>query len=340
MRFPVRFRLRPKGAVIVATALGAVALAGVAQAGVAGVGEGKPGPAAVPATAGVVALDNALTAKPDVPPAARATVAGPKAVGADVTPDLAGYTIVQHEFVNPAGLQSLGMVDCPAGTVAYGGGALANSVSADQNINSSYPLVSGSVASGWVGYVNNASNQDFVFLVYAVCAKKPTNYAVVSTTFSNPHGLQTSGSVQCPIASTGVRMKPFGGGALGSSSTTTQNMNSTLPVKSTRSWRADMNNADSVDHTFTVYAVCGLRGGWAVIKGAAVQNPPLSQSFAGVACTAGLTSVGGGLFSSSGNTQIDLNGSYPDSSSSWLGYEDNNTVGTSATITPYVVCLS
>lgn len=343
MHLPVKFRRRSKGAVLVATAVAVAALAavGAAQAGAGA----KPGPEALPATAGVVAPNESATPKPGVAPATAVAGFATKGLSGDVVPYVKGYTLVKDEFVNPAFSQSLGTVSCPTGTVALGGGVLGNALSFNQNINSSYPWVVGGVAKGWIGYVNNSFNDDYVFLVYAICGKKPTNYAVVTATFDNPPSSQTSGSVACPVGSTGVQMKPFSGGALGSSSTTDQNINSTLPVKSARSWRADMNNAGSVDHTFTVYAVCGLLSGWTVVKGAAVSNAPRTEAHAEVECTAGLTSVGGGIYSSSSNTAVDLNGSSPgdhlgEASPAWNGYENNPTTTVSASITPYVVCLA
>jgi hypothetical protein len=342
IRFPSNYRFPPRGAVLVLLALlvGVLTTFGAAQAANPRAGVlAKPGPDAVPATAGAAIIDNALSAKQGVAALLPTSTPAGKAHSIGVLPALTGYVVNSSEFVNPAGSQSFGKVDCPLGTVAFGGGVLGNSDSLYQNVNSSYPRISGSVATGWGGYVDNASNDDAVFLVYVVCAKKPANYAVVSATFDNPAGTQTSGNVACPIGSTGVQMKPFGGGAIGSSSGLGENINTSIPVKSTRSWRADMNNASGTDAKLTVYAVCGLRSGWTVVKGAAVTNAANIQTSAGIGCTAGLTSVGGGLFSSSANTAVNLNGTYPDSSSSWLSYENNASSG-NPTITPYVVCLS
>src|SRR5439155_18509698 len=87
----------------------------------------KPGPDAVPAIAGVVVGDNSGSAKQGVAAGAPASTAAGKAHSADVSPDLNGYVVVSSEFVNPAGSQSFGKVDCPAGTVGFGGGVLGNS---------------------------------------------------------------------------------------------------------------------------------------------------------------------------------------------------------------------
>ena len=336
MRFTTTFR-KSKGAILVTIVLGVAALAtfGAAQAA----NGPKPGADALRATAGVAAGDNTGSAKPGIAAAARTSAPASKAGSAGASPDLNGYVVVSEEFVNPAGAQSFGEVDCPAGKVAFGGGVLGNSFSLFQNVNSSYPAVSGGVAVGWKGYVDNGSGDDSVFLVYAVCAKKPAHYAVVSATFDNPTGMQTSAAVACPTASNGTQMKPFGGGAFSTSPALGQDINTTIPSKRTRSWRTDMNNGTGTDESFTVYAVCGLKAGWKVIQGPAVTNPANDQTSASVSCPAGLVSVGGGLYSSSGNTAVNLNGTYPNTSSSWLSYENNATAG-NQTITPYVVCLA
>jgi hypothetical protein len=330
------FRRRSKGALVVAGVLaaGVLTTVGAAQAGVA-----KWGPDAAPVSAGVQVADNTASAKPGVALAARASLSAAKALSPEVTPALNGYGVVSAEYVNPAGAQSLGTVLCPTGKVAFGGGVLGNSFGVQQSVNSSYPMVSSGVAKGWGAFVDNAGITDETFIVYAVCAKKPANYAIVSAALDNPIGTQTTGSVACPIGSTGVQMKPFAGGAIGSSTGLLQNINTSIPVKSARSWRVDMNNASALDQSVSVYVVCGLKSGWKVFTGAAVTNGPNIQTAARAACGTGLTSVGGGLFSSSGSTSVDLNGTYPDTGTSWLSFE-NNPTATTPTITPYVVCLS
>jgi hypothetical protein len=339
MRFPVSLRVR-KGGVIVAVALvaGVLTSFGAAQAATGGA-VAKPGPAAAPAAAGLAALDNAGIGKPGVPMGVPTAAPSQKVGPVRLSTQLNGYAVASAEFVSPAGSQVFGSVPCPTGKVAFGGGVLGNSFSVQQDVNSSFPFLGNGVATGWAGYVNNAGSDDSTFIVYAVCATKPANYAVVTASFDNPTGTQTSGSVACPIASTGVQMKPFGGGGIGSSAGLAQNINTSIPVKRGRSWRVDMNNATGSDALLTVSVVCGLKPGWTVIQGGSVANPAGSQSSAGASCTAGLTSVGGGLYSSSGSTSVNLNGTYPNTGSSWLGYE-NNASAVSATITPYVVCLS
>lgn len=76
-----------------------------------------------------------------------------------------GREIVQStEFSNPAGDQSSGSVNCPAGKTSIGGGLYGNSSGTFQSLNASYPTTN-----GWAGFVNNNGSAD-TFVVYAICA--------------------------------------------------------------------------------------------------------------------------------------------------------------------------
>jgi hypothetical protein len=326
--------------VFAAAVAAALVLSAVASGGNLKAGAAKPGPEAVPASVGTVVRDNSGALKQGIAAARPASVVLGKAPSLAASPMLRGYVVVNSgSLSNPNNTQSFGDVQCPTNTVAFGGGVFGDSSSVFQDVNSSFPEVSGSVATGWGGYVDNFSGADSTFSVWAVCAKKPANYAVVSAGFDNPPGTQVQTSVQCPIASTGHRMKVFGGGGIGNSFGLLQNINTDFPVKTSKSWRVDMNNAGSSDESGVVYAVCGMRAGWEVDAGTAVANPASSQSFANVACSSGKTSVGGGVYSDSGSTSVNLNATWPQSNSLWGSYE-NNASGSDASITPYAVCLS
>jgi len=298
----------------------------------------KPGPEALAARAGTVVTDNSRVLKPGIAPAGPASVVLGKAPSFAASPNLLGYVVVNSgSLSNPNGTQSFGQANCPTGTKAFGGGVFGDSVSLFQNVNSSFPIVVSGKAKGWGGYIDNASGSDSTFSVWAVCANKPGQYAVVSTNTNNPAGTQVQTSVQCPIGSNGKRMKVVGGGAIGASLGLNQNINTDIPIKSSRSWRVDMNNAEASDQNVTTYAVCGNRPGWQVPVGAAVSNPAGSQDHANVACAAGKVSVSGGVYSDSGSTSVNLNATWPESSGSWGSYE-NNASGSNQTITPYAVC--
>jgi hypothetical protein len=55
-------------------------------------------------------------------------------------------------------------------------------------------------------------------------------------------------------------------------------------------------------------------------------------------CPAGLTAVGGGVYSDAASVNVNVNTTYPDTSSSWKSYENNNS-SIPHQIKPYVVCL-
>lgn len=280
-----------------------------------------------------------------------ASIAKAGAVGGFPTMDLSGkaaladllptaprfYTIVNSGFLsNPSGSQSGGSVFCASGRVAWGGGGFGSSTSLAQNINSSYPIVSGGLSIGWHVDMNNGGPSSS-FVVYAVCAKQPRNgYVVAAATFSNPPG-QTFTSVGCPVGSNSRVGKSLGGGSFGSSASLSQNINSTYPV-GTSGWHTDMNNATSSTLSTTVYVVCGKRKGLMHVVGAAVSNPSGSQTFASVGCPAGLVTTGGGGFSSSVSTAVNMNSTYPPSSTAWAVFENNASAG-AASITPHAICV-
>jgi hypothetical protein len=293
----------------------------------------KPGPGAPgPSKPGVIVWDNTGSSK--------ASAVAAIATTSDLSPDLNGYRHVDIGRYAPAHSQTFGDAPCPSGRVAFGGGLYAptSPISLTTNINSSYPEVSGGVATGWAGYVNNTTDSQIFFVTMAVCAWKPANYAVVAADFDNLAGSQNSGSVQCPLASSG-RMKVFSGGAFGASGSLLQNINTTIPLAGSKSWRVDMNNASDSDATFTVYAVCGKKAGWNVTAGPAVPNPAKTSTRADAFCPSGLTAVGAGVFSSANRTSVNVWGSYPAYMTSSENFE-NNASSKDFAITPYVVCLS
>jgi hypothetical protein len=112
-----------------------------------------------------------------------------------------------------------------------------------------------------------------------------------------------------------------------------------LGTKTSKGWRVDNNNASGADSTFIVFVVCGSKAGWKIVSTAAVTNPANSQTFAQANCPSPEVTVGGGEFSTSGSTSVNLNATLPDGNGAWQSYE-NNATGFAATVTPYAVCLS
>jgi hypothetical protein len=65
-----------------------------------------------------------------------------------------------------------------------------------------------------------------------------------------------------------------------------------------------------------------------------------TQEFLTVACDAGLTVVGGGVFAAGTFGQQNINSSYPSSTTTWTAYVDNFTANTPLNFTVYVNCAS
>src|SRR5262249_26525844 len=120
----------------------------------------KPGPAALAGHPGTVVISNSQILKGGAPSELAGDVFG-KTASFPVSPDVSNYHVVSSgNLANPNGAQTRGEADCPAGTVAFSGGVFGSSTSLNQNVNGSIPLVSGAVATGWVGWMDNASGSD------------------------------------------------------------------------------------------------------------------------------------------------------------------------------------
>lgn len=244
----------------------------------------------------------------------------PRTVRPDQTSSIPkGYTVVNSGLISsPAGTETYGAVLCPPLTVVWGGGVYITGRSLNFNVNSSYPAGS----AGWIARVNNATFEgafDTTFTVYAICAKQPRNYAVVSEAFPNPSGL-TSAEVACPGTS-----KVLGGGSYSNSrssggAASTVDISSTFP-KGKNVWSVRMASND-IPAQVTVFAVCGNSKGRTVYAGSAVTNPLESDTFSSVSCPAGQVPSGGGEYSSAAGNGVLLNSTYPDGAT-WNSYENN-----------------
>jgi hypothetical protein len=240
-----------------------------------------------------------------------------------------GYVVVHSgNLTANTGAQTRGTVACPAGTVAFGGGAFTTSTSTNVNINSSFPPTTGSP--GWAADLNNASGAAVTFSVYAVCANAPKKYTIADGFFDNPSGLESTGSAACP-----AKTVLLGGGSVASSLLTSVNINSTLP--SGNGWQTDMNNGGADSDTFLVYAICGKKPkGYTVVSGTATVNGAGLQTPAEAVCPAPTVPLSGGAHSSLASVIVNLNSSAP-VTGGWLVYEDNASAS-SGTVTPYAIC--
>jgi hypothetical protein len=241
------------------------------------------------------------------------------------------YTQVHSGFLTAtAGAQTRGTVSCPAGTVAWGGGAVIAGNDLGGNLNSSFPMGDGS---GWIADVNNTSTSDMTFTVNAVCAKAPRKYRIVeSAELTDPAFAQaTTGTQSCP-AGTAV----LGGGSVSNTTSFSIDISSSFP--SANGWRTDQSNLSDFDTTFNVFAICGKAPrSYAVVTGAAVDNAPGTQSNATVSCTSG-HALSGGAQSSSSLPQVDLNSTIPDPAIGGWAVFENNRGSQDSTVRAIVIC--
>jgi hypothetical protein len=107
------------------------------------------------------------------------------AIGSQGIPGAAGPTNLTYvSAVGSAGpeRQVGGSVACPAGQVVSGGGVYANSASPLDSVAASYPRKGSgsSTPNEWSGWINNLTNKEQLFTVYAICVT-PTNVTVESS---------------------------------------------------------------------------------------------------------------------------------------------------------------
>jgi hypothetical protein len=142
---------------------------------------------------------------------------------------------------------------------------------------------------------------------------------------------QYSGFQACP---TGTKILGGGAVALGGL------INSSYPVSN--GWHADVNGDGSTGAEFAVYAVCSKYSvattGYGVHAGTTVDNPPGSETFAAAFCPSGQVPLGGGVSSTSSDTSVNINSTWP-ISGGWGAYE-NNASSFDRSITPYVICAA
>jgi hypothetical protein len=245
----------------------------------------------------------------------------------------AGYLIVSATFSAANGVQTRGTVACPKKGTAVrqpqGGGAVIGSSSLGANINSSFP--SGNT---WFVDVNNNSGAATSFVVYAVCAIPSKKYQVVTSSVTNSAGLQTSVTAACPTGT-----KVLGGGGFSGSGSLAVNINTSIPLGN--GWRVDENNASASDATLAAYAVCSAQprtAHYGITVGTPVTNSAGTETHAEALCPTGRSALGGGGFSGSGSTSVNMNSTSP-ITGGWSVYE-NNASSSDTTITAYVVCAA
>jgi len=162
----------------------------------------------------------------------------------------AGYVQLESSPVfNSPGQQTSGTMDCGSGDVLLGGGVITNSLITSVAMTSSYPATSTS----WTAAVSNFSESADGFGVVVVCAQALTNYAIPSTSASDPAGVQKGIIQDCTPPAVVL------GGGNQSSNTT----NLRISIKTTQpfpasgtSWKSGENNDTGSGTRLTSYAIC------------------------------------------------------------------------------------
>jgi len=163
----------------------------------------------------------------------------------------------------------------------------------------------------------------------------PSGYKIVHRTFTAAAGTQTSGSVTCPVTSTGVQRKPQSGGVFISSSDLGANINESAPFGN--SWLAFVNNNGSSSTSFTVYAVCAKPRTGYTVRSASFTNFANSEVVGdSVQCPTGTRVIGGGSSNPSQSLLVNMNTTVP-SGNGWR-VDQNNGTSSDTTMTIYAVC--
>src|SRR5262249_17789265 len=142
-----------------------------------------------------------------------------------------------------------------------------------------------------------------------ICATRPAGYTVaISPSNGNAPG-QSHAEATCP-AGTVV----LGGGAYSSvgDPSVGVNMNTNLPLPSSRSWRVDMNNPVPVIATTDNYPTCATAPRrYVPVFGPNGTAPVGAHQVAGASCPTGTVPAGGGAFGNLGSTALNIASTYP-----------------------------
>lgn len=163
----------------------------------------------------------------------------------------------------------------------------------------------------------------------------PPGYVMVTSPFlTAPSGTQTNGTVACPAGTV-----PLSGGAQSTSGSLNTNLNSSYPIST--GWSVDVNNEAGFDTIFAVYVICAAAPSkYKVILSPVTVSTPNNTDFAQAACPTGTVVYGGGMYSSSGLTSVNINGDNPQwaGTSYWWDAEVENLSTTSTTFEAYAIC--
>jgi hypothetical protein len=135
----------------------------------------------------------------------------------------------------------------------------------------------------------------------------PAGYTVATTTFTAEPGVQSSDFATCPGTE-----QASGGGAYVDSSDVVVNLNSSFPSGNGAFWNVDVNNASATATGVTVYAVCLAASPSYTIESSGPWDAPSNYvTSEAVDCPGGTSVTGGGAFSDSSATDVNINSTVP-----------------------------
>jgi hypothetical protein len=158
---------------------------------------------------GFAAIGTSLNTSEPVPGGWRARVNNASGTAQVFTVDVIcakkpkGYTVAFASADNPPNDNTPATVTCPTGTVVLSGGASSTS---DTTANALTSL-GASGSHRYSAFMDNTSNVDQRFTVFAVCAAKPPKYAIVSQSLTD---MGPDDPVETPVCPTGTSV--LGGG--------------------------------------------------------------------------------------------------------------------------------
>ncbi len=248
-----------------------------------------------------------------------------------------GYTLVTSGFENN-GLGTAA-VDCPAGTVVWGGGVVNSSSNLGVNVWESLPenpSVSDPGIWYWLGGANDQPDVLDPLAADAACADQPEKYSIqYSPIVSIPPLTHGTATATCPKGTVAL-----GGGGMGGYQPVT--LGDSFPTKAGKlsAWTVSVNNSlTEASGMAEAAVVCGKKPkGYAVVLGVTVDNPPGTESNATASCPTGSSVVGGGNTSSSTNIDVNVNTTIPDNADEWTVYENNASTDDDAPLTAFAIC--
>jgi hypothetical protein len=188
-------------------------------------------------------------------------------------------------------------------------------------------------SAGWFARVNNTGTATAQFAVDAICAKKPTGYALVSQSVDNPANSQSHATATCPAPKV-----VLGGGTLSTSDQATALLTSAWPA-SPHKFTAYTYNGTPDDARLSVFAVCGHKPAGYTIASISDSVRSGGSVLDGIRCPAGTSVLDGGAQTVGHSPLVQIGASIDVGASSW-NIEMNNTGPSTQQVDGYAICAA